>query len=65
MNNHSFAFDTVKAAYQDWKMMTEDVVKSLVPYSITQAECDEILGTNQQPTANQNENTQAPNPATN
>ncbi len=65
MNNHSFAFDTVKAAYQDWKMMTEDVVKSLVPYSITQAECDEILGINQKPAANQNENTQAPSPATN
>lgn len=69
MNNHSYAFENIKMYYQDWKMMTAEIVKSLVPFSITQAECDEILGVKQkpaaQPTTNQNENTQAPSPATN
>lgn len=69
MNNHSYAFENIKMYYQDWKMMTEEIVKSLVPFSITQAECDEILGVNQkpaaQPTTNPNENTQAPGPAAN
>lgn len=69
MNNHSYAFANIKMYYQDWKMMTEEIVKSLVPFSITQAECDEILGVNQkpaaQPTTNPNENTQAPGPAAN
>ncbi|WP_423774712.1 XkdX family protein, partial [Bombilactobacillus mellifer] len=49
MNNHSYAFENIKMYYQDWKMMTEEIVKSLVPFSITQAECDEILGVNQKP----------------
>lgn len=69
MNNHSYAFENIKMYYQDWKMITAEIVKSLVPFSITQAECDEILGVNQkpatQPTTNQNENTQAPSPAAN
>ena len=69
MYNHSYAFANVKMYYQDWKMMTAEIVKSLVPFSITQAECDEILGVNQkpaaQPTTNNNQNTQAPGPATN
>lgn len=50
-------------------MMAEKMVKSLVPFSTTQAEYDEILGVNPKhaahPTTNQNENTQAPGPATN
>lgn len=69
MNNHSYAFENIKMYYQDWKMMTAEIVKSLVPFSITQAECDEILGVNQkpaaQPTTNNNQNTQAPGPTTN
>lgn len=69
MNNHSYAFANIKMYYQDWKMMTAEQVKSVVPFSITQAECDEILGVNPkpaaQPTTNPNENTQAPGPATN
>ena len=69
MNNHSYAFANIKMYYQDWKMMTAEIVKSLVPFSITQAECDEILGVNQkpasQPTTNNNQNTQAPGPTTN
>ncbi|MBA1395203.1 XkdX family protein [Lactobacillus sp. XV13L] len=65
MNNHSLMFQSLKTAFQDWKMMTEEMVKTFVPYSITQAECDEILGVEQVKTPEQPATTAPAQPTTN
>lgn len=41
---HSILFNNVRMYYQDWHMITAEQVQEFVPYTITQEECDEILG---------------------
>lgn len=41
---HTPMFESVKQFY-DWELYTRDQVKELVPFTITEEECTEILGT--------------------
>ncbi|QHJ82843.1 MAG: hypothetical protein [Bacteriophage sp.] len=41
---HSIMFNSIRMFYQDWHMITAEQVQEFVPYTITQEECDEILG---------------------